>query len=160
MAGVVHMSVVGDKALIAKFNAALVRTQALKPYFLWDAGEVVRESIREEIVEQGLIRTGDLIRSGRTFYRTKNGISVGYGKGLDYAEPLELGARPHEIKARRVANLVFFWEREGFWFVGPKVNHPGNEPYRYVYQGTMKAMVPLIVIFREYLSQVFKVSFR
>lgn len=35
------------------------------------------------------------------------------------------------IDAKNVPNLVFFWQRENRWFVGPHVNHPGvaAKPY-------------------------------
>lgn len=45
-----------------------------------------------------------------------------------HAAHVEWGTQPHIIRARRVPNLIFWWARMGFLFVGPKVNHPGTEP--------------------------------
>jgi hypothetical protein len=47
--------------------------------------------------------------------------------GTDHWWPTEFGSLPHPIRARRPGgNLRFFWEKHGFWFIGPKVNHPGT----------------------------------
>lgn len=45
-----------------------------------------------------------------------------------YASYVDAGTAPHIIMAKRVPRLVFFWERMGFWFRGPKVKHPGTRP--------------------------------
>lgn len=49
-------------------------------------------------------------------------------EGLAYGRFVIAGTRPHEIRARNTPHLRFFWEREGRWFVGRKVNHPGSRP--------------------------------
>jgi len=146
-----HVEVIGDKALIAKFEASLKAMDAAKPATLRKSGMAIQMNIRDTIWKVFQQRTGDLFNSVRIFYQTKNGISVGTGKGLDYAEPLELGSVPHIIVAKGGQEsaldspnyqglLTFWWEKAGMFFVGPYVWHPGNRPYRYVYAGTVRAM--------------------
>lgn len=45
---------------------------------------------------------------------------------VPYAEYREKGSPAHVIRPRGEYNLVFYWERMGFTFAGPSVNHPGN----------------------------------
>jgi hypothetical protein len=134
----VNVQVIGDKALIAKFEASLKAMDAGKPLMLRKSGMAIQMSIRDTIWKVFNQRTGALFNSVRLFYQTKNGISIGTGKGLDYAEPLELGAIAHEITGNSL--LSFWWEKAGMFFVGPKVQHPGNIAYRYVYGGTLRSM--------------------
>lgn len=46
-----------------------------------------------------------------------------------YAAALESGAKPHQIKARRVQNL-HFKDRQGRWRRMKVVRHPGNPAFR------------------------------
>lgn len=150
-----------------RLKAALPRIEAQKAYYVHLSGDIVKESIEAEILRLGLVSGADeahdprktihLKDSVRVFYQTKNGVSVGTGRGLAYAEPLELGSQPHGIDATAADNLEFWWENEGLWFVGPHVNHPGNRPYRYVYQGTLHALVDLASMWQRYLRAVFGV---
>ena len=45
----------------------------------------------------------------------------------------EFGAAPHVISGN--PDLVFWWKKEGKLFVGPTVNHPGNEPRPFMEEG-------------------------
>ena len=54
-----------------------------------------------------------------------------------YAAPVEYGARPHVIRARRVHFLRFVWHGELRFF--RKVNHPGNRPYKFGYRAWRSA---------------------
>ena len=149
-------TVIGDKALAAKFTAAVAEIKAEKPYWLNDVGLIVEEAIQGNIARQGLIDTGRLIDSGRLFYRTANGISIGFGKGLErpYASWLEFGTlgRNPVIRPR---------ERQALWWIGLEhpvpivLNHPGNKPYRFVYRGTMEASIPVLMYFFERLKAIF-----
>lgn len=47
----------------------------------------------------------------------------------------ETGAVAHPIDAVNAENLVFYWEREGKWFKGPHVDHPGNPPQPFMEAG-------------------------
>lgn len=134
----VHVQVIGQEALIAKFQASLKAMEAEKPVFLRKAGAATQMSIRDTIWKTFNRRTGALFNSVRVFYQTRNGISVGVGKGLDYAEPLELGAIAHPITGNPL--LSFWWEKADMFFVGPRVQHPGNIAYRYVYGGTYRSI--------------------
>jgi hypothetical protein len=145
----------GDEALVAKFRAADAALHASERDWLAEAGAIVEGAIEANIAAQGLIEDGDLVGSGRVFMATAHGITVGFGQGLDYAASLELGAEPHVIEASNVENLKFFWKREGVQFYGPRVNHPGNRPYKFMRNGSEEAMVPLCFMFMARLRAIF-----
>lgn len=46
-----------------------------------------------------------------------------------YAAGLETGFAAHEIHARNVPLLHFYWENQGRWIQTPSVNHPGSSGY-------------------------------
>jgi len=156
-------TVIGDEALAAKFTAAATEIIAEQPYWLNDVAIMVEESILDVINLEGLIgdkvdkpRHPHLADTGRIFYRTVNGISVGFGKGHPAALALEHGVGPHPIFAKNPTGLLhFFWEERGQWFVGPVVNHPGNRPYKYVERGAMNAFIPIAMYFFNQLKAVF-----
>lgn len=80
-------------------------------------------------------RTGKLSRSITMKRRvTSKWISITVGSKLQYAATQHEGARRHDIRARRVRLLKFYWEREGRWFVGPVVNHPGSKGNEYLWR--------------------------
>jgi hypothetical protein len=153
------VTLVGADALAAKFTADCAKVNEAKLYWLPEVGNLVKESIQANIMRQGLIRSGDLYDSVRVFNQTKNGVSVGTGWGLGYAEPLELGAAPHEIAAGAGwwsdASMLMFQLDNGDFFVGPKVQHPGNVAYRFVFQGTFEAFTPILMMFNSMLRAIF-----
>lgn len=51
-----------------------------------------------------------------------------------YAQPIDMGARPHVIKPRR-AKLLRFLSGGRFVFAR-SVNHPGNRAYQFLYKAT------------------------
>jgi hypothetical protein len=61
-------------------------------------------------------------------------VRADVGSLLSYAAAQHEGAKRHEIKARRVRLLRFYWQREGITFVGPKVRHPGNKGNEYLWR--------------------------
>jgi hypothetical protein len=146
-------TLVGADALAAKLEADCAKLIEAKPYWLSEVGYMVKEGIQGNIVKQGLIRSGDLYDSVRVFNQTKNGISIGVGNMLGYAEPLELGAVAHEITGNPL--LMFYWQNRGDFFVGPSVQHPGNVAYRYIYQGTFEAFTPILLFFNSMLRGIF-----
>lgn len=166
----IHVAVIGDDVLIAKLRAAEARMVADKPRWIRSTGEIVKNAIEANIVKQGLTTEdnvdedprhapGSLRRSGRLFYQTKNGISVGYGKGLDYAAAIEFGSIRHPIGPVTKPTLEFFWEREGYWFSGwpgQEIDHPGNRPYRFVYHGVEESLYPILLHWVSYLREVFQ----
>ena len=170
----IRVAVVGDDVLIAKLRAAEARMVADKPQWLKTTAEIVKGSIEANIVKQGLTseddvhfddkrhKPGALRRSGRIFYQTKNGVSVGYGKGLDYAAAIEFGSVEHEISARPGWELEFFWERLGVMFSEvegvdhTRVMHPGNRPYRFFYHGVEESVYPILLNWVSYLRAVFQ----
>lgn len=58
-----------------------------------------------------------------------------------YAAPIDKGSKRHEIPPRRANGmLVFFWHKIGKWVYTKLVkNHPGNKPYRFLYNATKHA---------------------
>lgn len=148
-----RVDVIGDEALAAKMVADANKIIAAQPYWISTVGTMVKESIQANIMSQGLIESGDLYDSARTFYQTKNGISVGVGWGLGYAEPLELGAVAHEIAGNPL--LSFWWENRQDFFVGPSVQHPGNVAYRFVFQGTYESFGPILQFFFSMIRGIF-----
>lgn len=147
--------VTGDAALVAKFQAADAALKASEREWLDEAGIIVETAIEANIAAQGLIEEGDLIGSGRVFGATAHGVTVGFGQGVDYAAAIELGAEPHVIEASNVENLKFYWKRKGVQFYGPRVNHPGNRPYKFMRNGSEEAMVPLALMFMTRLRAIF-----
>jgi hypothetical protein len=150
-----YATVIGDDALIAKFNAAAAALKAEAPMWLVEAGNVVETSVRGVIRSEGLYETGALYGSGRTFGQTGNSILVGFGQGLDYAAALEHGAAPHEISAVNGPVLSFWWENAGQWFFGPSVQHPGNRPYAFMRNGAELSLTPLALMFMSKLRAIF-----
>jgi hypothetical protein len=159
--------VTGDEALVAKFKAADAALHASERDWMREAGIIVEEAIEANITAQGLVDEGDLIGSGRVFNQTAHGITVGFGQGLDYAASIENGAVPHVIVAGTPDGplatdtfsgrtmLSFYWENAGVDFVGPRVMHPGNRPYKFMRNGSQEAMVPLAFMFMERLRAIF-----
>ena len=85
-------------------------------------------------------RTGKLQRGQKYLVRrTKSGRLLFLRNDVPYANPIDKGARPHPIVARRAPNLVFYWMKMQRWFVGPRVNHPGNRPYKFAYRAWRSA---------------------
>ena len=149
------VQVIGDEALVAKFRAADAALRASETSWLAEAGVIVENAIEANIAAQGLIDSGDLIGSGRVFNQTAHGVTVGFGQGLDYAAAIENGSEPHVIEAKNAEYLKFYWEREGVMFYGPRVNHPGNRPYKFMRNGSEQAMVPLAFMFMRRLRAIF-----
>lgn len=164
----VGAQIIGAEQLLAKFAAAQKAIPAAKPYHLRQCGDAIQNNIQMAISASLQIRTGALWDSVRVFGETKNGISVGTGKDVDYTWPLEFGSIPHIIVYRgakgsaldtdRVGGvLAFYWEREARWFFGPRVWHPGNRPYRFVYNGAMASWPEIAISAMQYLREVFGV---
>jgi hypothetical protein len=164
--------VLGEDILAAKFRAAVTQIKAEKTFWTADVGEILQQSIQQNILRQGLEDTGALFYSGRTFNHTKNGISVGFGRGLDYAYALEHGARPHKIYAgssttvgsktagkfvgpSHKSSLSFYWEKRGEWVWPKSVNHPGNKPYKFMWHGSTEAIYPILMLFSSRLRVIF-----
>lgn len=57
---------------------------------------------------------------------------------------LDQGTKPHEIRAKNVSALYFYWEKIGAFFIGPKVMHPGFKGLDFMYQSLLQ-MEPEIV---------------
>jgi len=51
-----------------------------------------------------------------------------------YAQPIDMGARPHVIKPRRAKMLRFL--SGGRFVFARSVNHPGNRAYQFLYKAT------------------------
>lgn len=92
-------------------------------------------------------KTGALQRATKAkTVRLRSGRIVTVSNDLPYAAPIDLGARPHVIKAVRAPFLSFVWNGRGApaQFRGKRVNfrsvhHPGNKPYRFLWHATFGA---------------------
>lgn len=172
----VRVEVIGEQALMAKFERSKAIIAAEKPILLRKSGLAIHSAIRGCIHEMFQERTGNLARSVRVFGQTKNGVSIGTGKGLDYVQPLEFGSIPHKIfaggKTKGIgggqvghyglyipggASMLHFVNSYGEEVFVRSVNHPGNRPYRFVYKGTMDAMPTVYGYNREFLAKVLQV---
>lgn len=160
----VSATVIGDEALAAKFNAAAAALVDQETFWLHDVGQIVELSIKQNIVMQGLAYSADrspdnpahphLINTGRVFGFTAHGVSVGFGKGHPAADALEFGAVAHAIVSTD-RMLSFYWAKRGDWFFGTQVWHPGNIAYRYVYNGTLNAVIPVAKFFVSRVGAIF-----
>lgn len=158
----VSATVIGDEALAAKFTEAAAALVAQEKFWLHDVAKILKESIETNIRVQGLMSIDridnpphpHLIDTGRVFYLTAHGVSVGFGKGHPAAEALELGAVAHAIVSTDKM-LSFYWAKKDDWFYGTQVWHPGNIPYRYVYKGTMYAFLPIAKFFVARVGAIF-----
>ena len=56
-----------------------------------------------------------------------------------HANPIDKGSKPHPIVARRAPFLHFYWAKQRRWFIGKRVNHPGNKPYKFGYRAWRSA---------------------
>lgn len=157
------VQVIGDDVVAAKLRAAAVRVKSQQKMMLWDSAEVLQEAIQANISKQGLVKSGELISSGRTFGLSAGGINVGFGKGVvgesgsPYAWALEVGAGWHFIEGNPY--LAFEWEKsDDGWFVGPLVWHPGVRPYRFVRHGSEEAMIPIALLVKDYLFAALEIA--
>jgi hypothetical protein len=173
----VTAQVFGTEALIAKFKAAEAAIPAAKPFHLRACGDAIQNNIQLAIAAKLQMRTGRLWDSVRVFGETKNGISVGTGKNVPYTQALEFGSRPHEIWASGIsgstrqhtegdsfvysapggASMLHFTNRYGEEVFARYVNHPGNQPYRFVYSGAMASWGEISILCMSYLREVFGV---
>lgn len=71
---------------------------------------------------------------------------------VKYAAPIDKGARPHDIHARRSPYLHFLGKRG--WVRARRVKHPGNKPYRFLYGATVIAGRSLGVKLQKRMSEI------
>jgi hypothetical protein len=85
-------------------------------------------------------RTGELQKAQRySVRRLSSGRILTLSNSKPYANPIDKGASPHVIRARRAPYLHFYWAKMGCWFTGKQVNHPGNKPYKFAYRAWRSA---------------------
>lgn len=173
----IRVQVIGDEALAQKLADASHRMEGRKPAFIRACGNIIKDNIERSIFTNLDIRTGALIGSVRVFGQTKNTISIGTGRGLDYVRPLEFGAMPHIIRAGYDTRAVFsgdvghyrfitpegsrflhFFDREGRERFAKQVMHPGNRPYRFVYKGTMYSLPEVATEAMNYIAEAYGVA--
>lgn len=106
---------------------------------------------------EGAIYVSTPVQSGNTY-------SIEIGADLDKApeaRAYELGSGIHSqsgakypIIAKNAPNLVFYWEREGRYFVGKKVNHPGVEARPYLKPAIEDTQADIRALFGKALSDL------
>jgi hypothetical protein len=85
-------------------------------------------------------RTGELQRATKaTVLTRRGGHIVRLSNRKAYAAAIDKGARPHTIAARRAPYLRFYWAKRGVWVTTKKVNHPGNRPYRFLFNAATRS---------------------
>ncbi len=95
---------------------------------------VVGEKVKQEAIRTAPRVTGNLAAHIVKRITTQGGetvVLVGI-ENVPYAIWVVQGANPHPIVARRARVLVFFWERMGELVAFPSVQHPGNQPNRFL----------------------------
>jgi hypothetical protein len=65
-------------------------------------------------------------RAGGVFWKTTTHVEQGT-RGTRAIITVKR-SKPHSIVAKNAPALIFYWQRESKWFVGPSVNHPGSAP--------------------------------
>jgi hypothetical protein len=119
----------GHKRVLAKTTAAVAEAMA-------EAGEEAVAYAKR--YPRFTPRTGHLQRSNewRTV-RTSGGRLLRIRNTAKYAAPIDKGARPHDIVARRKPHLHFLGKRG--WVRKRRVKHPGNRPYRFLHGASLVA---------------------
>jgi len=117
------VSVDADK-FIASLKALGQTLERVAKEVVHDAAVVAKRSADQ--TDKYEDRTGTLRRGTRVEFVPAS-MSSAIVNTTYHAEYIEDGTKPHVIRARRVPNLYFWWEREQTWFEGPHVNHPGTE---------------------------------
>jgi hypothetical protein len=85
-------------------------------------------------------RTGKLQKRTRTrVVRTRGGKLLRIYNTLEYAAPIDGGAKPHDIPAKNATHLRFYWAKARRWVTTKRVNHPGNKPYKFMYRAWQSA---------------------
>lgn len=121
---------------LTEFRAAAARTQNELVRAAYDAARAGAEAGRDEAKRVGRFED----QSGRlrgTIAARHADLTEGGGvweivAPAPYALFVEGGTRPHPIVARTGPALSFYWKREGRWFHGRRVNHPGTRPYPFM----------------------------
>lgn len=72
-----------------------------------------------------------------------------------YALPIEEGAKPHVIEARRKPFLVFKG-RDGNWVRKKRVNHPGNKAYWFLKRAMWSAVNDTVEFVKDGMDRIAK----
>lgn len=99
-----------------------------------DMDRIMRQEVVPEAKRNAPYDTGELANSIEFVGGNWNDdvYVTRFGSNVEYAEAIENGAEPHEIWATDEPYLAFYWKREGVYFRGDMVNHPGNEPHKFM----------------------------
>lgn len=73
------------------------------------------------------VRSGRLLRNTKYRVTGRNTVTVTFRANTPYASYIELGTKPHIIKARSGKRLKFFWEKVGKTVYPLAVHHPGTK---------------------------------
>jgi hypothetical protein len=92
-------------------------------------------------------RSGDLQKATKAEVRVlrNKGHVIRLSNRKAYAAAIDKGARPRVIAARRAPFLRFYWAARGVWVTTKKVNHPGNKPYRFLFNAATRAGERLVL---------------
>ena len=102
-------------------------------------------------------RTGKLqgATGYKVFHRTSSGRVLKVFNTKGYAEAIDKGAHAHQIVARRTRFLRFVG-RDGHFVFRRSVRHPGNRPYKFLYNATDAAFRVGARFMRDGMSRIAK----
>jgi len=143
---------------LSEFRREVAKTKNEIAKACYSAARHAAEEGRDEAKRVGAFEdhTGKL----RSEIRAEHGQLEPTGGSWDIVAPtpyalfVEGGTRPHPIVARRAANLHFWWAREGRWFHGRKVNHPGTRPLPFMGPAHIKAEAALVARLETELGRI------
>lgn len=86
------------------------------------------------------VKTGRLLSTIRTEDAGESvDATAGRAGETPYLGYQMYGTGPHIITGHGQGGLAFYWEKRGVYFVGPRVNHPGNPANRFVQDSVQAA---------------------
>ena len=107
--------------------------------------------------------TGFTSRSGKTAHsteglviKTRRGHVLRLRNKSKIALFMDRGTRKHPIKARRGGMLRFYWAKQGRWFTGKRVMHPGTKAYHFVRTGHRYGSARALAGMRSMMTQIAK----
>lgn len=115
-----------------------------------NAGYLIAAKLQEYIIKETPYKTGHLGRTVVADYDRSRKV-VWVGSPLKYAEYVERGTRPHEIRPRNKKALAWGKDKGGGKkeFVRKRVMHPGTDPNPFVERAIRNAFPEIENIIRE-----------
>ena len=114
-------------------------------------------------VKYSKANTGFTSRTGKTAHateglviKTRRGHVLRLRNKTKIGMFMDRGTRKHPIKARRGGMLRFYWAKQGRWFTGKRVMHPGTKAYQFVRAGHRYGSARALAGLRSAMTQIAK----